>query len=410
MTDELGAGEFGHNAPDGRATQSWRHYSGEGKAQLDTTLVNLMPRRILLACPQRIGDVLLATPLARSLKRAWPEAKLDFLVFHGTAGVLAENPDIDHVIAVPRRTGFAVRLAELRSLWRRYDVAAAPLATDRARLYCWAAGRRCVGMVHPGIKDRAKTLLLDRSVNFDDLDTHTVSMGLRLTEPLGIAPCFDVVPPGVPADGLDALLACLEPLAGNPYAVLHAYPKFTYKMWPPAAWIALAKWLDHRGLGVLFTGSDEPEELAYVAAIVRQLPAEPHTMNLAGTLSLGATAELIRRAHLYIGPDTAVTHIAAATGTPTVALFGPSNPVKWGPWPRGWAGNDSPWLRRGSRRQGNVFLVQGSGDCVPCMLEGCERNIRSRSECLDQLSVGTVIEAALSMLAEAPADARKTSL
>jgi len=171
-----------------------------------------MPRRILLACPQRIGDVLLATPLARSLKRAWPEAEVDMLVFQGTEAALAENPDLAEVIVVPRRAGFAARVAELRRLWRRYDLALAPLATDRARWYCWVAGRRRVGLVNPGLRDRAKTLLLNQSLSFDDRDTHTVAMGLRLAESLGIRPCFEVVPPGVAPENLDALLARLDAL------------------------------------------------------------------------------------------------------------------------------------------------------------------------------------------------------
>lgn len=379
------------------------HYSGEGQAQLDTAVLDSVPRRILLACPQRIGDVLLATPLARSLKRAWPVAEIDMLVFEDSAAVLENNPDIAAVIAVPRRAGFAERIRELRGLWRRYDLAVAPLATDRARLYAWAAGRRRVGLVVPGLKDRAKTLLLDRYISFDDRDTHTVTMGLRLAEMLGVAPCYEVVPPGIATDALDALLARLAPLDGQHFAVLHPYPKFAYKMWAQPAWIALATWLQQRGLGLVFTGGAEPAELAYVDAIAAALPAGPLTINLAGSLTLGATAELIRRARLYVGPDTAITHIAAATGTPTVALFGPSNPVKWGPWPKGRTSDDSPWQRRGSGRQGNVFLLQGPGDCVPCMLEGCQRNVLSRSDCLDQLATPTVIAAAEAILSGAAA-------
>ena len=371
---------------------------------MDTGVLDGVPRRILLACPQRIGDVLLATPLACSLKRAWPDADLDMLVFEDTAGVLAENPDVSKVIGVPRRASSAARMDELRGLWRRYDLAVAPLATDRARLYAWAAGRRRVGLVNPDFKDRAKALFLTRHIGFDDLDTHTVTMGLRLAKLLGIAPCHEVVPPGLPRGDLEAFLALLAPLGGRRFAVLHPYPKFTYKMWTPAAWVALAQWLQRRGLGVVFTGGPEPEELAYVAAIVKALSPAPLTVSLAGTLTLGATAELIRRACVFVGPDTAVTHIAAATGTPTVALFGPSNPVKWGPWPKNWTGGGSPWQRRGSGRQGNVMLLQGPGNCVPCMLEGCQRNVLSRSDCLDQLTAATVIAAAEAMLSElAPA-------
>lgn len=355
------------------------------------------PRRILLVCTQRIGDVLLATPLARSLKRAWPEAALDMLVFRGTEGALAGNPDIAQVLAFPRRATLGETFAQLRRLWRNYDLALSPLPTDRARLYCWIAGRRRVGLLHPLAKDRLKALLLNQWGWFDDLDTHSVTMALRLAEMLGVAPCFEVVPPSVTPQRLEALQARLATLAGAPFAVLHVYPKFNYKMWPRDAWIALASWLHARGLGVVLTGGAEPAELAYVEGIARRLPAG--ALNMAGGLSLGETAELIRQARLYVGPDTAVTHIAAATGTPTIALFGPTNPVKWGPWPSGWCRASSPWARRGSGRQGNVFLLQGPGDCVPCLLEGCERNVNSGSECLRMLKVETVMQVAAALLA-----------
>ena len=349
------------------------------------------PRRVLLVCPQRIGDVLLATPLARSIKQAWPGVQLDMLVFAGTEGVLEGNDDISEVIVVPGRAPTIERWRQLQNLWRRYDLAVSPLPTDRARIYCWAAGKKRFGVVQPLAKDRAKKWLLHQTLNFDDLDTHTVSMGLRLTKLMGIQPCHEVVPPGVLPDKLTPLLARLGELGDAPFAVLHTFPKFRYKMWTETGWVTLVQALHARGLGVILTGSADPAEMAYVEKIARASPVG--ALNLAGTLSLAETAELIRRAVLYVGPDTAVTHIAAASGTPTVALFGPSNPVKWGPWPNIWTGEASPWSRVGSGRQGNVFLLQGTAPCVPCMLEGCERHINSRSDCLDTLAVGSVLMA-----------------
>lgn len=114
------------------------------------------PRRILLACPQRIGDVLLATPLVRSMKRAWPLAAIDVLVFAGTEGVLEGNPDIAGIITVPRQAGLTEKIRQMRRLWRRYDLAISPLPTDRARLYCWVAGRRRIGVINPAQRIAAR--------------------------------------------------------------------------------------------------------------------------------------------------------------------------------------------------------------------------------------------------------------
>jgi heptosyltransferase-3 len=356
------------------------------------------PRRILLICTQRIGDVLLATPLARSLKQAWPEAELHFLVFKGTEGALAGNRDIDRVIAVPHRADWRGKIAQFRELWRRYDLAVSTVATDRARLYGWVGARFRIGFIAD--HERGKRLLLDRWLKFDDRHSHTVAMGLRLTELLGIAPSYQVVPPSVPCHLPNALHSRPGSLNGHDYAVLHPSPKFAYKMWRQDGWIEVARWLRQQGMQVVLTGGQDPDERAYAEAIARQA----QVANLVGELTLAETAQLIAKARLFIGPDTAVTHIAAAVGTPTIALFGPSNPVKWGPWPKNWNRSESPWPWRGGGRQGNVLLIQGQGNCVPCLLEGCDRHIGSDSLCLKQISVHALIGAAQSMLAEPSED------
>jgi heptosyltransferase-3 len=350
------------------------------------------PRRILLICTQRIGDVLLATPVARSLKQAWPQAEIHFLAFKGTEGVLAGNPDIDQVIALPHRTNWRGKLAQFKQLWRHYDLSVATIASDRARLYGWVGAKFRVGFINA--EEKGKTLLLNRWLPFDNLNTHTVAMNVRLTELLGIAPQYQVVPPAITADKHDALANKLTTVQGKPYAVLHPFPKYNYKMWRPDGWIELAQWLIGQGLNVVLTGGPDADERTYAAAISQQAPV----LDLAGGLSLAETAELLSGAKLYVGPDTAVTHIAAAVGIPTIALFGPSNPIKWGPWPKDWNKAESPWPWRGGGQHGNVMMIQGQGDCVPCLLEGCDRHIDSSSECLQQISSATVIQAAKVML------------
>ena len=329
--------------------------------------------------------MLLVTPLIRSLRRAWPKAAIDALVFAETAEVLRGNPDLTTVIAVPGRSGWRQRLREFRQLWNAYDLAFSCVPSDRARFYAWAAARRHLGMLNPG-EERSKSWCLSAAVPFDDLATHTVAMGLQLADLAGIARCPEVV---LPSSG-----ASLPADVTRPFAVLHPFPKFAYKMWTEDGWVTLVAALRAQGLNVFLTGSGQSDERACCAAIAQRSGAH----SLAGQLSLPATADLLRQAELFVGTDTAVTHMAAAAGIPTVALFGPSNPVKWGPWPVDWAGPQSPWASVGSRRQGNVYLLQGLGDCVPCRLEGCDRRLDSASRCLQEMPASRVIAAALSML------------
>jgi len=348
------------------------------------------PKSVLVVITRRIGDVLLATPLIRSIKQAWPGAAIDVLVFETTRGAIAANPDVRQIVTVSERPGLARHLALLARLWRRYDLALSLVPGDRPTLYAFVAGKWRAGLLLDTPKERWKRRLLDRWAPFDNLNTHTVRMHLALAGMLGIAPRPEVVVSWSAEDvrQVDALVGTRDP---QPLAVLHPHPKFNYKMWHRQGWLETAQWLAARGFQIVLSGSKDAAELAYIADLARDMP--PGVINAAGSLSLGASAQLVSRARIYVGPDTALTHVAAALGVPTIALFGPSNPVKWGPWPRDHAGDTNPWQRCGNQRVNNVTLLQGSDSCVPCLLEGCDRTIASFSDCLQQLPVARVIAA-----------------
>ena len=110
------------------------------------------PGRVLVVVTRRIGDVLLSVPLVRSLKSAWPSARIDMLVFKGTEGVLAGNPDLDEVIVVPASQLAFEALHLARRLWRRYDLAISTSPSDRPTLYAWIAGKRRIGVMASGAK------------------------------------------------------------------------------------------------------------------------------------------------------------------------------------------------------------------------------------------------------------------
>lgn len=348
------------------------------------------PASVRIVCTRRIGDVLLATPLIRSVRRAWPRTRVDAVVFDGTQGVLAGNPDLDDVIAMPAQQSLSRRLGFMKHHWRETDLTLSVLTSDRATLNAWAMGRRRAGVVEPGAP-AWKRALLHATVPFDDVDTHTVAMNLRLCAAIGIAPVYDVVPGFLPEDAVTAAAALPFDPGRDPFVVIHVSPKFAYKRWTVEGWVALVRWLRSQGLRVVLTGGRDPDEQAELATVLAQVA--PLVVDLSARLSLATVAALLQRAALYVGPDTAVTHLAAASGIPVVALFGPSNPVKWGPWPVGCADPVSPWRMRGSQRVGNVTLLQGGGDCVPCREEGCDRHVGSFSRCLTGMTAATVIAA-----------------
>jgi heptosyltransferase-3 len=350
------------------------------------------PGRILVVATQRLGDVLLATPLIRSLRLAWPQAHIAALVFADTASILAANTDVDAVWTIPRRPTHREHVRLLRRLWRRFDLALSTGCGDRPTLYACVAGKRRIGLLEDGAKNWWKRWLLDGSVPFDNLGTHTVAMNLQLADLAGIRRSHAVVADWRPED--EAVVR--EAVGSRAYAVLHLQPRFVYKEWHAAGWTALGRWLAASGLRIVLTGSDDAEERV---ALDRVLPTLPQgSLSVAGRFTLAQVACLLDRARLYVGPDTVITHMAAALGTPTVARYGPSNLVKWGPWPRVCRAERSPFSMRGTQRSSNVIVVQGDGDCVPCTLEGCERHVKSLSACLQQLPAQKVIDAAATLL------------
>ncbi len=349
------------------------------------------PGKILVIMTRRIGDVLLTTPLIRSLRHAWPQAQLDVLVFEGTEGILQGNPDINRILTVAQRPSFFTHLRFQAGLWKKYDLALSAAPGDRPTLYAFIAGWHRVGLLVEGKKHRWKKWLLSQWVPFDNVGTHTVLMHLKLAELLGVTPCYEVVTTWRQEDEVQVRQQLPFDPSEQLYAVLHVYPMYAYKMWRRDAWVELVHWLGKQGLYIVLTGGKSPDELAYIDELLPLLPAE--TVNVAGKLSLGGVARLLKQARAYVGPDTVVTHMAAALGVPTVALFGPSNPVKWGPWPCGYQQDRSPYRMKGTQRVNNVVLLQGSGDCVPCMEEGCERRISSLSDCLQNLQATSAIAA-----------------
>ena len=356
-------------------------------------------RRVLVICMRRIGDVLLSTPIAHSIKAAWPDARIDLLVFAGTDGVMRGNPDIDQVIAVPEELGAWATLRLAARLWRKYDIAICVQTGDRPTFMAWAAARRAIGFVERGAQSFWKRHALDDAVPVGEGGEHTLAGNLRLLAPLGIAP-ISKVHVGWDEGAPDRARAAFPAVnSAHSFALLHVSPKFPYKAWTSQGWVELARALDQAGMTVVVAGGGSQEERDYIAELMPRLPAG--SVSLAGKVDLAALAWLLGSARVYIGTDTAVTHMAAALGVPTVALFGPSSPVKWGPWPstlRSTAA--SPWLMRGTQIRGNVCLLQGEDedDCVPCLGEGCDKHVASLSDCLQYMPSRLVIDAVQRML------------
>ncbi|WP_395685052.1 glycosyltransferase family 9 protein [Caenimonas koreensis] len=348
-------------------------------------------RSVLIIATRQIGDVLLTTPLIRAARRRWPDARIDVIGFAGTLGMLRNNADINGYFETPAKSGWRDARSLASRLWRRYDLALVTDPGDRAHLLGWIAAPQRAGIVPAaGRSNWLKRALLRHTVVAagDQGTVHVTAEKQSL-----IAPWLDessvradvIAPP--PRDLPGDIAAALQPGA----VVVHAPSMWPYKQWPVAHFEELVKALLAMGRQVVLTGSAGARDKECIAPLLTLAPA-PQLLDVSGQLDFNQLVAVLQRAALYIGPDTSVSHLAAATGVPVIAIFGPTNPMRWAPWPA--KSNASEIFERSTlvQRIGNVTLLQSDLPCVPCGKAGCEDHRQSRSDCLVAIGPDRVLE------------------
>ena len=292
--------------------------------------------RILLVKLSSFGDVLHALPFLEALRAAYPDARITWLVEAAYAPLLTGHPALDEVWVAPRlRPGEFLsgpNPARLRTLLKQLRAQPIDLVVDVQGLLksaIWVAlakSPRKVG--YDRTRELSYLALTERVPPFDP-EAHAVRRYLNLAHYLGAPPA----PPRFRLN-LDAAvdISALLPAADDrPLVVLHPGARWATKLWPAESWARLAAHLHGRGLQVAITGSAADQEL--VASII-ELTQTP-IINLAGRTSLAELAGVLRRARLAVTTDTGAMHLAAALGTPLVALFGPTAPWRTGPFGEG---------------------------------------------------------------------------
>jgi heptosyltransferase-3 len=370
------------------------------------------PKKVLIIATRQIGDVLVTTPLISKARELWPEAQFDFLGYRGKLSMLSGNPDIAQIIETSDRPRFPEYLRLFFRLLRRYDLALITQPSDRAYLYGWFAARLRIGVIGGHPQNHAQDLKYTRqnawkkaicmhTVAVDYFAQHVIAEKIRLLEifypkpqdvfdrPISVTPPMgEPLPPQI-AQQLRA-----------PYVVIHAGPLTAYKRWPLTYWQTVITWLVAQGWQVVLSASPAQQDLQLNQDIVSLLDEQTTTqvIDTAGSLSIPQAGNLLRGALAYIGVDTSITHLAAACNIPTIALFGPTPPTNFGPWPNGFIGAQPYHLRARNQNVGNVTILQGPGDCVPCRKAGCDDHPNSRSACLDLLGPEQVMAAMQAVL------------
>ena len=347
-------------------------------------------RKILLIRLRNIGDVLLMVPTIRAFREAFPEAYLAAAVNAGTEEMLTGNPLLDEILVFdPRwkRLPFRQRVAqEGKFVWevrkRGFDLAINTTEGDRGAFLCLSSGAR----IKVGLYDASglwwKARVYDHLVRIPDWKSHLVEQMLEIPRSLGLNPQDKRVeifyPPGE-REFIDRLLEKEGIGPGEDVVHIHPTSRWLFKCWRDEAMAGVIDQLEKkRNIRTVLTSGKEEKELKKIDHILQA--CRTHPVSLAGRVTLKQLAALSARARLFLGVDTAPMHIAAAVGTPVIALFGPSGEFNWSPW-----GN------------GHV-VIKKDWECRPCGQDGCQGSKRSR--CLEEISEEEVLEEAFRLLAE----------
>ena len=321
------------------------------------------PARLVIA-PNWIGDAVMSLPVLRALKASDPDRRLAVLARRGPAAIYRAVGTVDDVLVAPGL------LASVRSAARDGFAEAWLLPNSfRAALVAWLA--RIPERI--GYATDRREGLLTAALPLPPRTDHQLRDYDRLLESRGIEP--DREPPRLPLPA-DAALEARQALlragvpADRPLALLAPGAAFSWtKRWPAERFGRLGRLLLENGLlpaVVIGPGEERLAEEARVAA-GGYLPAVGADLDPVGVAALAARAQVV------VANDSGPMHLAAAVGTPVVAMFGPTDPGRTGP-----RGAESEVLDR------YVF-------CSPCYLKECPY----RHECMREIEVEEVLAAAL---------------
>ncbi len=346
---------------------------------------------ILIVKTSAIGDVIHTLPALTALRRHYPRARIDWLIEEAAVEAVRGHEALDHLLIWRRKTSIRQfrngnRLAVVQEIRRlakevrltRYDLLIDFHALLKTSLWVLLArAERKVGFGRGMAHAEGSYLFLNERVPAVSMEVHALERGLILLKALGIP--ADKVVYGFPIleehqAEAHRLLSAEGVMPNDRLVAIHPMALWDTKLWPSACFGAVADRLIEQGFRVAFTGG--PADREALDEICRGM-AHP-AIRLDGRTSLKTLAGVYRLATVLLSTDTGPMHLAAAVGTPVVALFGPTAPWRTGPY-------------------GSEHLVLRVGlDCSPCFRRRCLTAHHEEMACMRRISVDQVVAAVVS--------------
>lgn len=318
-------------------------------------------KRILILRTDRLGDVVLSTPVIKSLRKNYPDCYIAFLCRPYTHQALEGNPYLDKVIVYDKygkhKSWFATLRFSLALRKEKFDLAIVLHPTNRAHLLTFFAGiPQRVGW------NRKLGFLLTNKLEHkkDEGKKHELEYNFDLLKYTGISSkdreIYVPLRPEAEAR-IKKILNAKGLKEKDNLVVIHPSASCPSKRWPQANFLELISLLKkNEGVKIALITSKDQVEFGEMISKKHKL------MDLRGQLSISETASLLAKASLFISCDSGPVHIACGLGVPVISIFGRSqpglSPRRWGP-----AGKNS------------YFLHRNLG-CTPCLAHNCLKKIQ----------------------------------
>jgi exopolysaccharide biosynthesis WecB/TagA/CpsF family protein len=366
-----------------------------------------MTNRFLIVQLADIGDLILTTPALSSLREKYPDAHITLLASAHAAPVVENANLVDEIITFEKGQLDSTRAlfnpANLRRIWalrkNPYDAViffhhfTLKLGTPKFAFIAWASGaKRRIGL------DNGNGWFLTEHIHDRGFGArHQAQYWLDIVGLLGAKTMARPAKVGVHEEdriwAVDSTIGAKSQAEAVRVAIHPGSGGYTHaRRWDALKFAAVADILQAKYRAqVLLVGSDN-DDIENVKEAMKT-PA----FDMSGRTTLGQLAALIETCDLFIGADSGVMHLAAATGTPVVAIFGPSNHHAYGPWTPG----------------GESIVVRSDVECSPCSYVGHTVGLRYGCEartCLHILEASEVLHAARRILEGDESDVNRTRI
>jgi predicted lipopolysaccharide heptosyltransferase III len=285
--------------------------------------------KILLLQLKRIGDLILTTPAIAALREKFPDAKLTLAVAGQCADLLPAIPNVDQSLVTRRiLNDVTAALAIART---KFDCCIDFTRNDRSAFLTLLSGaRKRIGSGKIKSQSKVRARFYNEFVACRMRDMHTIDYHLALLEPLGIRNASRRLQVTLPLSAHAKAEALRKDYKiGSQFIIFHPGSARTEKFWETRRWREVIEHAgENYGLDLVLTGGTAPPEQAHLAEIKSK---SRRLVDLSGKTDLLTLGALIAQARLLINVDSAAMHLAAATRTPQVVLFGPTNPFHWLP-------------------------------------------------------------------------------